>query len=501
MSGQLSPSGVRTKAWAYEDFQGIDASRDKNALETGQKQHMIGLENGYADWRGVILRDPAARKRSSNNQVIQHVRFVGRDFVSWAQKDGGGITLTSDREHDNIEVYPKESIVSSTSFNNKAVYMTRGQDMWLYDGLSWKKNTSPARPQPHFGVAIQRRLAIAGMRAKSREIWFSRVDNENIMPEDEDLSSTDKLKAALLDISNVIGTADEITGLGVFETNRLAVFTNDQVVVFSIDPDFTRWAIDDKANVRVGCLSHNTIAQAGSDLLFCSRSGVHSLRRSDNNGLTIYSVPMSAKIDMLYKQLVRLVPDPQMISAFYDQDTGQYHVFFPQAGDLLCTRLTMTISPVQGDEVKWSTSTFLHARCGASLGGVTVLGTSGGLYTLLDVEDEGVDDDIVPELVVTTPVLWHGAINDVKETYSIIVQASGKTTMTIDAFDDQGRQIGSITLNVDDSAADDNFPDVPLQRQYERKFDHRYRGVQFRFKAQGRGLVRLIGFAVTVRKS
>jgi hypothetical protein len=52
---------------------------------------------------------------------------------------------------------------------------------------------------------------------------------------------------------------------------------------------------------------------------------------------------------------------------------------------------------------------------------------------------------------------------------------------------------------IDSTGSDDNFPDVPLQRQYERKFEHRYRGVQFKFTTRGKGLLKIIGFAVTVR--
>jgi hypothetical protein len=54
---------------------------------------------------------------------------------------------------------------------------------------------------------------------------------------------------------------------------------------------------------------------------------------------------------------------------------------------------------------------------------------------------------------------------------------------------------------IEDGGADDKFPDVPLSRQYERKFEHRYRGVQFRFTTRGKGLLKIIGFAVTVRTS
>ena len=63
MSTTYAPSGVKTKIYPYEDFQGIDASRDKGALDTGQKQRLISIVNGYTDFRGSMVRDPGATQQ------------------------------------------------------------------------------------------------------------------------------------------------------------------------------------------------------------------------------------------------------------------------------------------------------------------------------------------------------------------------------------------------------------------------------------------------------
>ena len=49
MSTAYAPSGVKVKVYPYEDFQGVDASRDKAALDTGQKQHLLKVDNGFAE--------------------------------------------------------------------------------------------------------------------------------------------------------------------------------------------------------------------------------------------------------------------------------------------------------------------------------------------------------------------------------------------------------------------------------------------------------------------
>jgi hypothetical protein len=495
MSTTQAPSGVRIKVYPYEDFQGIDASRDVGALDTGQKQHMVDIVNGYADWRGSLIRDPGASPRTEGNKYIKHVNFFGRNLAVWAQLDGGGTSLKSERNHIVEEVFPRNAVVTSTVYNNKAVFASRDYPMYQYDGFKWQDIRANSDPRPAFVVSIQRRLAIAGAPGKRTVIDFSRVDNEKVFTADEDPSAVQVTKAADIDVANIIGTADEIKGLGVFENSRLAVFTNDQTVVYNIHPDFTRWQIDDKANIKVGTISHNTIVQAGADLMFCSRDGVHSMRRSETNGVTIYNIPMSNKIDLIYRDLLRRVRDQETVSAYYDQDEGQYHIFFPLS-DKLTRRLTLSLSPVQGGESKWSSGDFLNATCGTTLGGNTLLGTPGGIWERKKVEDIA---EFSPEMVVTTPILWQGAINDVKESYSFILQATGTGELQVEAFDERGRYMSAMQFLIDATGADDNFPDVPLQRQYERKFEHRYRGVQFRFTTRGKGLLKIIGFAVTVR--
>ena len=65
----------------------------------------------------------------------------------------------------------------------------------------------------------------------------------------------------------------------------------------------------------------------------------------------------------------------------------------------------------------------MHAG-GDFLNGKMVLGTSGGVFEVLKVEDTD-DDAVTPELDVTTPLLWHGSLEATKETNNIIIQAAG----------------------------------------------------------------------------
>lgn len=496
-----SPSGVKTKVFAYENFQGLDTSRDITSLDTGKEQHLNQVINGTADWRGQIVRDPSTVFRKGEFKV-NHIRFFGSNEVLWVEQTGAGLNFKTDRDHEILDVHPTAAIVSSTVFNQSVQLAARSRPMYRYDGVNFTRNQSPAinNLQPAYITSVQRRLVIGGIPGRETQIHLSRVDQDEIFPEDEDPTSTNVLRAGFIDVANLLGTADQITGLGSFEQNRLVVFTADRAIIFKIDPSIDNWLVDDNANINIGCASHNSIVNAGTDLLFCSRSGVHSIKRSEDNGILVYSYSLSDKIDILYRKLFASVEDPEQITAVFDQDTAQYHLFFPQAGGFLCTRLTLSMNPEGGQpQPKFSTGTFLNARCGAFLNGKLLYGTTGGVFEVLKVE-ETKDNSVTPELTVTTPLLWHGSLEDTKETNSIILQMAGKGKVSVEAQDDSGRLLGTMFMEVDDTSDDNYFEDVPLSKQYERKWQHRYRAAQYKFTTEGgEGLLRLIGFAIVVR--
>jgi len=496
-----SPGGVKIKTFPYEDFQGLDTSRDITSLDTGKQQHLAKLNNATCDWRGQIVREPSAKLRKGTT-VVNHVRYFNSTQTVFVEETGSGISFRSESDHVLEDVHPKTAIVSSTVFNQKVQFACRERPMYMYDGTIFKRNQSRAinELKPAFCTSIQRRLVVAGINGKETQVHFSRVDQDEIFPDDEEETSTNVLRAGFVDIANLLGTADKITGLGTFEQNRLVVFTSDKAIIYKIDPSISNWLLDDNAYVNIGCISHNTIQNAGTDLLFCSRSGIHSVKRSEDNGLLVYSYSLSDKVDILYRELFASCPDPEKISAVFDQDSAQYHVFFPQSGDFLCKRLTLSMNPEGGQpQPKYSQGDFLNARCGDFLNGKLILGTTGGIYEILQPEE--IDKDAVtPSLAITTPLLWHGSLEETKETHSIVIQASGKGIINLDAQDLYGRTIGSLVIEVDDTSDDNYFQDVPLSRQYERSWKHRYKAAQYRITTTGgAGLLRVIGFAVTVR--
>ena len=107
----------------------------------------------------------------------------------------------------------------------------------------------------------------------------------------------------------------------------------------------------------------------------------------------------------------------------------------------------------------------------------------------------------MPELTITTPLLWQGSLSEPKQAHSIILQASGKGRVLVEAFDEQQQKLHAFTLDIQDVADDDSIPIHSLNQQYERQFPIRYTGLQLRFTitSDEGGLLRLVGFAITTR--
>lgn len=496
-SSYKSPAGIKLRTSGYDTFMGLDVSRDTAALDTGEQQHLSQCENGFCDWRGQVCRDAGA-DFVQGLRPVEEICFYSSEKVVYAERAGDGINLVSEDDHTKLTAFPLSSVVTSAVFNKKAIFFASGEAVQRYDGTNYTVNTSPALAalQPSFGVAVARRLAVSGIRGRETEIHLSRVDDDGIFPEDEALDSTNVLRAGYIDIGNQLGTSEIITGLAKFEQSRLAVFTNDRVLIYQIDANINLWALDDRASINIGCLSHSTIQRAGTDILFCSRSGVHSLRRSVENGLTIEGASLSDKVDILYRELLASVKDPKQIKAVYDQDLGQYHIFFPQSGGIISKRLTLTLRSGELGP-SWSTGEFLNARSGAFLGGRLVYGTSGGIYNVRKIEDEA---QVHPEMVITTPMLWHGSFVDTKSVQSILLQATGTGDAKLEIIDDEGNTLASQDFQISESPDDNSFQNVPLSRQYERPLSVRYRGAQYRLTVAGKGLCRIIGFGVLIRK-
>lgn len=502
MSAALRPDNVHTRYHAVNlyDFQGLDTTRSAIALDTGKKQYLSRCNNAFCDDGGQIIREPSYFHVAGEGWV-SHLKFFNRTTFTWAEQRGSGVYLKSSRNHELADAYASGSVVSAIVFGGHTFYASYGQPIHYYDGSIWRKltGTSLEHTGPAFLAAARRRMIYAGMPAAPTQLYLSRVDSPDIGPDDEDPNSTDELRGMYIDIANEISTGDVITGVGVFETDRAVVFTSSRPLIYQIDPEVQRVRLVDQVAANVGTISHNSIVNAGRDLLFCSRGGVNSIRRSQFQSVSVYSVPMSERVNMLYRTLVANTNNTQAISASWDQDTGRYHVFFPDRTGTTYTRLSLLVRESEDGVIqKWSTATLLNATCGDELGGRYLMGSRQGVYECLDVGQES-ELSVPVDMDILTPVLWDGSMATKKKGHSYSLMMDGQGEVLVSFYDEAGTLLRSDRFNLSEDEPGDTLPFEPLSRQYQRPLDIQFIGLQVRIQTSGRGLVRIAGISINIR--
>ena len=474
----------------YYQFDGMDQSRDIRALDIGKGQPFWKLENCHTNWRGEIERDPAIRKRlGSGDRRVQRTKFYERDAAMIVEEDGDGVHLRSGRGFLKEKQYPVGTSVSLTNFDNQLHLMAREHSMLRFDGSSLVQ--SAATIKPAFGTPITERLAVAGMSTYPREVHVSAVGNSDIMPLNNSFSSTNVLRPATINVARLIDSADSITGLGSFAVDRLAILTQDQAIVYRMGVSVDDWNIDNTANVQLGCVAANTIQRVGQDLFFCSRQGVHSLSRNEDNGLTIRPLTLSDKIEDLYQSMIREIVDVDLMSAIYDQENYDYHIFFPTKN--ADASMVMTVNTRLGYEnLRWSTRTTNLMRCGDVLGGQFIVGARNGLYNVQDrVFFSALNDEEQPEergqMVIETPILWHGDIIKEKRVSGLVIQASGTAQITVEVYNDTDILLATFSERIEAIDNAPAFSGKTLAEEYKLPLNAIYRGVRLVIKTEDDG--------------
>jgi hypothetical protein len=488
----------KTKPVIYTNFAGLNSSMGEVSMENPEEQRLLAMDNAFCSVRGYISNEAPYVHFSSERNRVTHVKFHDTQAmkVVYAVEDGAGTSLACTNSPVKASaVFPSGTIVSSASLNRKTILVGHGQSAYKFDGHAFAplgtRHTAGAR----FVCTAQNRLFLAGFNDKPTRISASRVNMEDVMPDDEAPGEGVVTKAAFVEVDNMLSSSDRITGIGAFESNRIAVFTNEKTLVYIVDPDLTQWKIDSSVAINYGTVSNNSIVSIGGELFFCSRSGVHSIRRSALNGITIFTLPLSDEITELYQSLVENLEDKQRISACYNPDEGRLHVYIPTP-DAKTVRLSVSVAPAMQENQKmrasWSMSKATGVTCGTHSAGEMVCGTNGGLLRFSSVhKDAGFRGDAE----FTLPILYQKDMFNQKQGHSVALLASGSGLVQLEISDETGRHLGVVEFDMPapDSAA---YSGVPLQRQFTRPFRHKFMGIRIRCLIKSERQVRIYAIGV-----
>lgn len=498
-----SPDILKTDFIVYENFVGIDRSKEVVAMENPKQQSFFDIQNGACDWRGALVRnDPVRKVANTGEHRVNVIKFFKSDELVWTETDGDSTALVSQSGAIEYGAYERDDVVTLTSFAGRLFSTSPTKPMYQYNGTSFTQMAHDYGAA--FATTASRRLVIAGMPDKPTEILISRVDMPSIFPQEETPDTADAEQAQFIDIRNIVDSNDAvITGVANFERNRLAIFTKDECLIYVTSADYENWQIDPNASIRIGTISHNTIQNVGADLIYCSRHGVHSLQRSEANGLTINTLTTSLKIEKLYQELLAKVSNQTSVSAVYDQDTGDYTITFPHADGINAEKLTLNLRSGYESPL-WSRSGLTTSRCGAFSGGRSVIGTISGILEVNNgrssIATHTTGEDQWSRFYVATPVLWHLDMTEQKQAVNIYLQATGDVNLTIRAHSVDGTLLTEIEVALQGGENDGEFPYSPLNDTYQISFPQIYRGVQFEFIAEGAGKLSIYSIAVKLNK-
>lgn len=494
---------TKFKANLYTSFAGLNTSRSDISMERAEAQPFTEMDNLYCSSKGFLTNEaPIDRVLPDERQFVSHFKFLNADtgVGLYATRTDGGTSLRALGKPQKLDnVWPKAASITTTLFNSKVIVAGGQKTLRSYDGAEFKEITSDSIEGGRYVVQVQNRLAVAGFDKNPNEINISRVNNENLYFVDEPADSASVLRGFRFNVQNLIGNGDRIRGISPYEANKFAIFTSDRVLVYLADPDLTLWTIDTRVVVRYGTVSHKSIVSVGDELYFCSRAGVHSLRRSSLNGTTVFTLPMSDDIQELYQTLLAQVGNTEDISAYFNPDEGRLHIFFP-VNQLISYRLTAALTPAMAEDqvakVRWSLTTFAGTTCGDNIAGRTVYGSISGLYkvnqwfTNIGTRGPG---------FAQTPILWHKDFFNPKQGYMLVMYASGVGRIRVVAEDETFRQLGEYLFELPDEDQID-YAGVPLQRQFLRPFPHTYIGVRLKIFLESDKMIRVFGVGVLTQE-
>lgn len=389
------------KLFSYNRFLGLDTV---TAPSNMSERFLVQLENAYVDFRGQIVRGPTLEKPLTastgfhNNlstfyPILQIAHYGDEDFVQyWFRGTSGGVihatnhlgTVTQNNMFvSNGSVSPPTLIspISIVNFDQKQFAFMAGHDPYHYDGTAFTNvatlsgnqySSLAAYPKGGMAVNILNRLVVAGIPGRETEIHISAQDSFTDWRTNTSSGTTpNATDGAIIDVKNQFTSKDIIQGLAVLEGDKLVVFGKNETLVYLVDTNINLWEIARDFRVPIGIFGRNTAVNVGTDVFFCSRFGIHSLKRAAS-GLTLETKTFTREVEDLYQQMVKLTPshtdgyrgftsgtggsqpfhEPH---AVWDGSLGQYHVFFPQedfniysSQQSYTARLTMTYDPEAG---------------------------------------------------------------------------------------------------------------------------------------------------------
>ncbi len=529
------------KLFSYNRFLGLDTVTSPSNMS---ERFLTELQGGYVDFRGQIVKGPlfqyAINQNNQNfsNDKHYNIKHYGRDdFCRYIFNSNitssAGIEIHSNTVTQNNAFVPTTAPITPISlvnFDQKQFAFMSGHNPFHFDGSAFttvsgfgSTNFSSLGSYPKGGMAVNilNRLVVAGIPGRETEIHVSVQDSFTDWRTNTSSGGTtpNQTDGAIIDVKNQFTSKDTIKGLAVLEGDKLVVFGENEILVYLADTNINLWEIARDFRVPIGIFGRNTAVNVGTDVFFCSRFGIHSLKRAAS-GLTLETMTFTREIEDFYQSVVDNVPTGTGSSnvifsephAVWDGGIGQYRVFFPQdnvGNNYKEIRFTYDPNAGRSGHVSFSTSgpssgfEGKHVTCGSYFARADIGAGNGPPSSLLLGAGNGFGDgraknfggsnniSSVREFVVRTPLLSQGSPDTYKHYKRLIIRAVGTSEFTIKIFDSENNQVqfASATPEADGFASTSVSNPLNLgykvdsTRPIEVPIPHRAKSISIQFEA------------------
>lgn len=548
------------KLFSYNRFIGLDTVTSPSNMS---ERFLVELDGAHVDFRGQIVKGPHFKKPSlpnNNSESHYNVKHYGaEDHVRYVLKgigfEDGSTSNTSIWARSYLgSVVQQNMFVSSATtpilplslvnFDQKQFAFMSGHDPYYYNGTAFTNaatgsnnqySSINAYPKGGMAVNILNRLVVAGIPGRETEIHISVQDSfEDWRTNTSSGTTPNQTDGAIIDVKNQFTSKDVIKGLAVLEGDKLVVFGQNETLVYLADTNINLWEIARDFRVPIGIFGRNTAVNVGTDVFFCSRFGIHSLKRAAS-GLTLETMTFTREIEDFYQETMARVGvgsfsgpnqspfrEPQ---AVWDGAIGQYHVFIPIniTGNKI-KKITFTYDPEAGRSGHKSFSmtseknlTFKDQSCGSYFAvrdADPITSNLNSLPSLLVGTMEGYGDGrsfhVNEEMHVRTPLLSQGSPDTYKHYRRLIVRAvfDGDTSvptanMTITIFDSEGNTIQNTLVNIErdsflPTTGQQTGTNIDSTRPIDIPCRHRAKSISIRFTSQSTSPVKILDFALVV---
>jgi hypothetical protein len=483
------------KLFPYSRFVGLDAIADRRQM--GERFLEI-CEHAFVDLRGQINKLPGHKFKvgSASPVEVGYCEHYGEGVILYGFNSAGAINFHTFTEASAsvtsgaVTVWGYGTPIDWVHYLNKEfVLVGYGIAPLSWDGAAWLSEDAawPAGVRGECGAALMARLVTGAYGPDYTEIAVTKAGALDFTV------GAGAGDGARFDIRDDLTAQDRIKGLGVFEGNKLAIFCQNETLLYVADPDINNWQLLRDFRVPIGTIGRRTIKRVGNDLFFASKFGVHSIRRAVN-GITLESITFSRVIQDIYFRCLQNLPPPGQWEprAVWDPNKGHYHLMMPQllAGAIYWARFTFTIEPAgRQPHLSWGFTPNAGWSDGSYFNGKMVMAVpSVGLC----------DDDMRYEtdtsrMRARTAVLYQGSPQREKNYKRLLVRASGDAKFRIRAFNQD------LEVLEDDLLA--TYPDndgsfYTPERPLDLPFEHRAYGVQLEFISEDIGDCRIMDFAI-----